>query len=61
MADFWGIFKSIFNSIQDDEGRKAALLGVIDLKASMDNRVKELFQDNLRCKEEVTQIKNIYM
>ena len=45
----------------DDDGRKAALIGVIDLKASFDERVKELFQDNLRCKEEVTQIKNIYM
>ena len=54
------ISDNLFKS-DDDEGRKAALIGVIDLKASMDERVKELFQDNLRCKEEVTQIKNIYM
>ena len=26
----------------------------------MDDRVRELFQDNLKCKEEVEQIKNIY-
>lgn len=27
----------------------------------MDDRVRELFQDNLQCKEEVEQIKNIYV
>lgn len=36
------------------------MLGLIDLKSVMDDRVRELFQDNLQCKEEVEQIKNIY-
>merc|ERR1711978_113492 len=43
------ISDNLFKS-DDDEGRKAALIGVIDLKASMDERVEEL-----------SQIKNIYM
>ncbi len=36
------------------------MLALIELKSSMDDRVRELFQDNLQCKEEVEQIKNIY-
>jgi hypothetical protein len=32
-----------------------------NVRASMDERVRELFQDNLNCREEVEQIKNVYM
>lgn len=53
------ISKYLFKEGEDDS-RKNAMLGYIDLKASMDDRVRKLFQDNLTCKEEVEQIKNIY-
>ncbi|TRY76845.1 hypothetical protein TCAL_06875 [Tigriopus californicus] len=53
------IANDIFKN-ENDEGRRKAMLGLIDLKSVMDDRVRELFQDNLQCKEEVEQIKNIY-
>eukprot|EP00095_Tigriopus_kingsejongensis_P007137 maker-scaffold687_size111633-snap-gene-0.26 protein:Tk07137 transcript:maker-scaffold687_size111633-snap-gene-0.26-mRNA-1 annotation:"pollen specific glycine-rich protein grp16" len=53
------IAQDIFKN-EADEGRRNAMLGLIDLKSTMDDRVRELFQDNLQCKEEVEQIKNIY-
>ena len=53
------ISEDIFKN-DDEDSRREAMLGLIDLKSAMDDRVRELFQDNLQCKEEVEQIKNIY-
>lgn len=53
------IAEDIFKN-EDDEGRRSAMLKLIELKSTMDDRVRELFQENLQCKEEVEQIKNIY-
>jgi len=53
------ISEDIFKS-EDEDARRKAMLGLIELKSAMDDRVRELFQNNLQCKEEVEQIKNIY-
>ena len=53
------IAEDIFKN-EDEDGRRNAMLKLIELKSNMDDRVRELFQDNLQCKEEVEQIKNIY-
>ena len=37
------IAEDIFKT-EDDEGRRKAMLGLIDLKSAMDERVRELFQ-----------------
>ena len=54
------ISESLFKT-EDDEARKKAMLGFIELKSAMDDRVRQLFNDNLKCHDEVKQLKNIYM
>jgi len=46
----------------DDQGqaRTDAMLGFLELKTNMEERVRQLFQENLVCKEEVDQIKQFY-
>jgi len=46
----------------DDQGqaRTDAMLGFLELKSNMEERVRQLFQENLVCKEEVDQIKQFY-
>jgi hypothetical protein len=36
------------------------MLGIIDLKAVFEERVRKLFNDDLVCEEEVEQIKTVY-
>jgi hypothetical protein len=33
----------------------------LSVRSNMDDRVRALFTDNLKCREEVEQIKNVYM
>ncbi|QQP40806.1 Uncharacterized protein FKW44_014978, partial [Caligus rogercresseyi] len=55
------ISENLFKAGEDaDKDKQEAMIGLIELKSSMDKRVKKLFQNNLECKEEVEQIKNIY-
>ncbi|CAB4056345.1 unnamed protein product [Lepeophtheirus salmonis] len=55
------ISENLFKAGDDaDKDKQEAMIGLIELKSSMDKRVKKLFQNNLECKEEVEQIKNIY-
>lgn len=54
------ISESLFKT-EDDEARKKAMLGFIELKSAMDDRVRQLFNDNLKCHDEVKQLKNVYM
>jgi len=53
---------SIFKLGETDpvEARKATLLGFVTLRSSMEDRVKELYQQNLVCPGESSQIKNVY-
>jgi len=46
----------------DDQGqaRTDAMLGFLEIKSNMEERVRQLFQENLVCKEEVDQIKQFY-
>lgn len=53
------ISEDLFKS-EEENGRRQAMMGMIELKSAMDDRVRELFQDNLQCKEEVEHIKNLY-
>ncbi len=53
------ISEDLFKTEAED-GRRNAMMGMIELKSAMDDRVRELFQANLECKEEVEQIKNVY-
>jgi len=36
------------------------MLEIVKIKGTMEERVRELFKDGLKCNEEVEQIKNIY-
>jgi len=56
IADF------LFKLAEEDaaEARKQTLLGFVTLRAAMEERVKELYQQNLICPEESSQIKNVY-
>merc|ERR1712212_223040 len=56
IADF------LFKLAEDDpaESRKQTLLGFVQLRSAMEERVKELYQQNLVCGEESATIKNIY-
>lgn len=53
------IAEDLFKTEKAD-ARKEAMLALIDMKSNMDERVRRLFQENLQCKEEVEQIKNVY-
>jgi len=56
------IADSLFKLAEKDpkEARKETLLGFVTLRAAMEVRVKELYQQNLICPEESSQIKNVY-
>jgi len=45
----------------DDEARKEAMVGIIDLKSEMDDRVRAIYNAATICHEEVNQIKTVYM
>jgi len=53
---------SIFKLGETDpvQARKDTLLGFVRLRSSMEDRVKELYQQNLVCPGESSQIKNVY-
>lgn len=53
------IAENIFKK-NDEESRRNAMLGIIDLKAVFEERVRKLFNDDLVCEEEVEQIKTVY-
>jgi len=53
------IAENIFKK-NDEESRRNAMLGIIDLKAVFEQRVRKLFIDDLVCEEEVEQIKTVY-
>jgi len=53
------ISENLFKA-NDDEARKNAMLGIIELKSSMDDRVRQLYTDTNICHEEVHEIKNTY-
>jgi len=54
------ISESLFKASEDD-ARKNAMIGIIELKSSMDDRVRALYNNNDNiCLEEVDQIKNTY-
>jgi len=61
ISDIDNIISSSIFKLNDDKGRVNAMLGFIELKSNMDDRVRALFTDNLKCREEVEQIKNVYM
>merc|ERR1719431_1629482 len=56
------IADSLFKLAEKDpvEARKETLLGFVTLRSTMEVRVKELYQQNLICPEESSQIKNVY-
>merc|ERR1719244_1733070 len=55
------IQENLFKTDDPKTARIQTMLGFVQLNSALDGRVKELFQENLACKEEVGQIKNIYM
>merc|ERR1712142_1190240 len=56
------IAENLFKTGDDDQGeaRTKAMLGFVELKSTMEERVRQLFQENLVCTEEVDQIKQYY-
>merc|ERR1712212_1342938 len=56
------IADSLFKLAEKDpvEARKETLMGFVTLRSAMEVRVKELYQQNLICPEESSQIKNVY-
>jgi len=56
------IAENLFKTGDDDQGeaRTKAMLGFVELKSTMEERVRQLFQENLVCTEEVDQIKQFY-
>jgi len=55
------IQENLFKAEKDPvEARKDALLGFVALRAAMETRVKELYEQRLSCPEEAHQIKHIY-
>ena len=55
------ISKNLFKTDDDGEARKAAMIGFIEIKSAFDDRVQLLFKDDLKCRDEVEQLKNVYM
>jgi len=53
------ISESLFKASEDD-ARKNAMIGIIELKSSMDDRVRALYNNVPICHEEVNQIKSTY-
>jgi len=45
----------------DEDARKNAMIGIIELKSAMDDRVRALYNNVPICHEEVTQIKSTYV
>jgi len=55
------ISENLFKAGDDDvQARRDAMLGIIDLKSAMDDRVRQLYIGEPICHEEVHQIKNTY-
>jgi len=55
------ISENLFKAGDDDvQARRDAMLGIIDLKSLMDDRVRQLYIGEPICHEEVHQIKNTY-
>lgn len=55
------ISENLFKAGDDDvQARRDAMLGIIDLKSQMDDRVRQLYIGEPICLEEVDQIKNVY-
>jgi len=55
------IAENLFKTEDDQEqARVDAMLGFVEMKSSMEERVRQLFQENLVCTEEVDQIKQFY-
>lgn len=46
---------------KEDKDKLKAVLGFVDIQQMFDNRVKKLFEDELKCPDEVTIIKKEYM
>merc|ERR1719495_1529571 len=42
----------------DDDARKNAMIGIIELKSAMDDRVRALYNNGATCLEEISKIKN---
>jgi hypothetical protein len=56
------ISEYLFKLAEQDpaQARKDTMLGFVELRAKMEDRVKTLYQNNLVCPEESAQIKNFY-
>merc|ERR1712210_15434 len=54
------ISENLFKAGDDVVARRDAMLGIIDLKSAMDDRVRQLYIGEPICHEEVHQIKNTY-
>jgi hypothetical protein len=51
-----GLFKA-----SDDSAKTTALLGFVKIQEMFDKRVKKLFEEEVKCHEELTMIKGEYM
>ena len=54
------IQESLFK-VRDDSAQMTALLGFVDIQGLYDKRVKQLFENELVCPDEVKMIKKEYM
>jgi hypothetical protein len=55
------IQENLFKKADDQDAKKDTLLGFVQIQSLFDGRVRKLFEDEVRCPEELNQIKKTYM
>ena len=55
------IQENLFKKADDHDAKKDTLLGFVQIQSLFDGRVRKLFEDEVRCPEELNQIKKTYM
>ena len=55
------IQENLFKKADDQDAKKDTLLGFVQIQSLFDARVRKLFEDEVRCPEELNQIKKTYM
>ena len=55
------IQENLFKAADSPDAKRDTLLGFVQIQSQFDARVKKLFEDEVRCPEELEQIKKTYM
>ena len=54
-------YQALFKKADDQDAKKDTLLGFVQIQSLFDGRVRKLFEDEVRCPEELHHIKKTYM